>query len=152
MNVIKTKTLSQNQEDQINELWDNEYPIKLKGRFSTLLNDVENYNYYIIEEIHQKVIAWAVDFEKENEVRFSIIVHSKHQGQGLGRILLKTLKDENKILFGWVIDHDNYQKQNGTAYVSPLPFYIKNEFEILKHLRIETDILSAVKIKWCRKM
>ena len=72
MKIIKTKELTKIQFQQINELWNQEYPLKLKNRFELLLDGVENFNHYIIEQNCQ-VIAWAVDFEIENEIRFSII-------------------------------------------------------------------------------
>ncbi len=78
-----------------------------------LLDGVENYSHYIIEDDRQNVLAWAVDFEKENEIRFSIIVNSKYKGKGLGSMLVEKLKSENELFYGWVIDHNNDLKSNG---------------------------------------
>lgn len=47
-------------------MWNDEYPIKLKDRFGILLEGVENYNHYLIEQ-NNNVLAWAVEFEKEKE-------------------------------------------------------------------------------------
>ena len=148
MKITKTKTLSEKQSLQINKLWNEEYPIKLKDRFVILLDGVENYNHYIIEDDEQNVLAWAVDFEKENEIRFSIIVHSNYKGNGLGSMLVERLKTENKLFYGWVIDHNNDLKSNGEHYQSPMPFYLKHGFEILHDVRIESEMITAVKIKW----
>ncbi len=148
MKIIKTKILTNKQGEQINALWNDEYPIKLKDRFPVLLDGVENYSHYIIEDDKQNVLAWAVDFEKENEIRFSIIVASKHKGKGLGSMLLENLKKENKLFYGWVIDHNDDVKSNGEAYQSPMPFYLKHGFEILHDIRIESEMIRAVKIKW----
>ncbi len=148
MNIIITKTLSIYQFAQLNYLWNEEYPIKLKDRFPLLLDDVENEHHYIIEDEKKNVLAWAVDFIKENEIRFSIIVNSKHKGKGLGSLLVEKLKRENELFYGWVIDHNNDLKGNGELYQTPLPFYLKHGFEILHDIRKESEMISAVKIKW----
>src|SRR5688572_19659798 len=123
MQIIQTKVLSQEQERQINELWNEEYPIKLQNRFKRLLEGVERFNHYLIEDASKNVMAWAVDFEKDHETRFSIIVDSKHKGKGLGKMLLEKLKTENKSFCGWVIDHNQDIKRNGEHYQSPMDFY-----------------------------
>jgi len=51
-------------------------------------------------------------------------------------------------LNGWVVDGERYIKSNGEKYLSPLEFYKKNDFEILVGERLETEKISAVKIKW----
>ncbi|MEP7265799.1 MAG: hypothetical protein ABI772_14940, partial [Bacteroidota bacterium] len=105
-------------------------------------------NHYLIEDDLQNVIAWAVDFEKENEVRFSIIIRSDKKGNGFGSFLVEKLKMENKEFYGWVIDHNNDIRINGEYYITPIPFYLKHGFSILNDCRIDTEIISAVKIKW----
>jgi GNAT superfamily N-acetyltransferase len=144
--IIKTKELSLNQVEQINQVWNDEYPIKLNNRFRILLNDAKSYMHYIIENEKQEIIAWGVMFEKEDEHRFSILVVKKYQGQGLGKQLIDSFKKDYPIFYRWVIDHDNYVKINGEKYVSPLPFYLKHGFTILNEQRIDTEIISAVKV------
>ncbi|MBL0047725.1 MAG: GNAT family N-acetyltransferase [Bacteroidetes bacterium] len=148
MQIIKTRKLTPEQFSQINKLWNDEYPIKLKDRFPILLEGVENYHHYIMEDSEQNIIAWAVDFEKENEIRFSIIVHSNYKGKGWGSLLVNKLKSENELFYGWVIDHNDDLKNNGEYYQTPMPFYLKHGFEILASERLETEMIRAVKIKW----
>ena len=147
-NIIKTKNLSPEQQAQVNQLWNDEYPIKLKDRFPILLNGVEHYRHYLIESENKSVLAWAVDFEKDNEIRFSLIVSSKYQGKGLGSLLVETLKAEIKEFYGWVIDHDNDVKSDGSYYRSPMSFYIKHGFEVLENDRIQSEMLTATKVRW----
>ncbi len=148
MKILKTKELTSLQSEQINQLWNDEYPLKLKNRFSILLDDTESHNHYLIEDSEKNVIAWAVDFKKENQIRFSIIVSSIHKGSGLGGLLINKLKEENKEFYGWVIDHNNDLKSNGENYKSPMPFYMKYGFEILTDIRIDSEMITAVLIKW----
>lgn len=148
LNITKTKVLTPLQATQINALWNSEYPAKLKNRFPILLDGTIQYNHYIIEDTEHNVLAWAVDFEKDNETRFSILVDSKHQGKGLGAALMERLKTDVNEFYGWVIDHNRDIKSNGEHYSTPMPFYTKLGFTILHDQRIDTDMISAVKIKW----
>jgi len=149
MRITKLKILTPSQEEQIDNLWNEEYPIKLANRFKLLLEGVNHFNHYLIEDNQRKVMAWAVDFEKDHEIRFSIIVRTADKGKGLGSLLIEKLKVEVDEFYGWVIDHNNDIKSNGENYQTPLPFYIKHGFTILKDSRIDTEMLSAVKVKWC---
>ena len=146
--ILKTKSLSEKQSRQINQLWNDEYPLKLKDRFLMLLDGVDRYNHYIIEDSNKNVIAWAVDFEKDQQIRFSIIVTSAWKGKGLGVLLIDKLKEENDEFYGWVIDHNEDLKSNGDHYQSPIPFYLKHGFDILNDRRIDTEMITAVLIKW----
>ena len=148
MKIVKTKELTSLQLNQINQLWNNEYPLKLKDRFSILLNDAQVYNHYYIQDLNNNIIAWAVDFEKEMQIRFSIIVSTNYKQKGLGGLLINKLKENNKEFYGWVIDHNNDLKSNGEYYLSPLPFYLKHGFEIQKEKRIDNEIINAILIKW----
>ena len=147
MEIIKIKKLDDHQFQQVNKLWNDEYPVKLKDRFGLLLEGVEKYNHYIIEQ-ENKIVAWAVDFEKESQIRFSIIVTSNHKGKGLGGLLINKMKEDNEEFYGWVIDHSDDLKVNGENYQTPMPFYLKHGFEILNDQRIDNEMIRAVLIKW----
>jgi len=151
MEILTTKNLSEQQFRQINQMWNEQYPVKLKDRFALLLDGVENYTHYLIEK-NEQIIAWAVAFEKENETRFSIIVTNEHKGNGLGSLLLKRLKRDLGEFYGWVIDHDEDLLHNDEMYISPLNFYLKNGCQIMAHNRIESVMIRAVKIKFAAKV
>ena len=55
MEIIKTKNINSVQFQQIDQMWNDEYPIKLKDRFGILLEGVENYNHYLIEQNNNDV-------------------------------------------------------------------------------------------------
>ena len=151
MEIIKTKSLTLIQSEQINALWNSEYPVKLKDRFSILLEGTAWYNHFFIEDANRSIIAWAVIFEHTEQIRFSIIVSQHHQGKGLGKLLLDKLKSQYNEFYGWVIDHNDDLKSNGTNYISPLPFYIKQGFEMNPNKRIASEMIQAVLVGWKKK-
>lgn len=148
MEIIKTKYLTESQFQQVNQLWNTEFPNTLKDRFGKLLEGKESFHHHIIIDQNKNILAWAADFERDNETWFSILVHSKMQGKGLGTLLIKRLKEETIELNGWVIDHDTDKKENGQIYTSPLSFYINQGFKVLKDQRIDNEMLKAVKVRW----
>ena len=87
-------------------------------------------------------------FEHSNQNRFSIIVSKEHQGKGLGNLLLDHLKVTHDEFYGWVIDHNNDLKLNGENYISPLPFYLTQGFEIIPNQRIDSEMIEAVLVGW----
>ena len=87
---------------------------------------------------------------KKKEKSDSPSLQSAFQGNGYGELLLNSLKEGLNEFYGWVIDHDRDLKSNGEPYQTPMPFYLKNGFELLADQRLETEIISAVKIKWSR--
>jgi predicted GNAT family N-acyltransferase len=152
MFIQRSTTLNEKQIAQIHQLWDEEYPTNLNGRFSILLNETENHRHFYITNDHDEIIAWCVLFENEGQDRFSIIVSSKTKGMGLGKILLDEMKAEVQEFSGWVIDHENDVLQSGEKYRSPLEFYVKNGFEVIHDERLETSIISCVKVTWKKKI
>lgn len=150
--ILKTTSLTENQTNQIRKLWDEEYPINLNGRFDILMNEATNIFHYLIQNESEEIMGWVVIFEKSNEKRFSIIVPRPFQGFGFGKQLIDKLKEDNESFYGWVIDHNRDLMQNGTHYKTPLEFYMKLGFEVLTDVRVETEILSAVKIRWSKNV
>ena len=148
MEITQTTILSDVQSEQINSLWNAEYPLKLKDRFPILLEGTTWHNHYLVEDSNHVIIAWAVMFEHSNQIRFSIIVSKEHQAKGLGKLLLNHLKDTHDEFYGWVIDHNNDLKSDGENYISPLPFYLKQGFEIIANQRIDTEMIQAVLVGW----
>jgi GNAT superfamily N-acetyltransferase len=138
--------LSEKHHAQINVLWDDEYPATLEGRFSMLLDDAILFKHFLILDQEENVLAWAVYFQKDEEIRFSILVDRKYQGLGYGKQLIDALKDELPEFYGWVIDKPNFIRKDGSAYPSPLSFYLKLGFEILPDQRIDNDMINAVKV------
>jgi hypothetical protein len=152
MTIHQTDILNEAQKDFIFHLWNREYPERLN--FGTLndldvyLSRLKNPNHYLVSDNKQQLAGWATVFEREDEQWFAMIFDSKIHRQGLGTSLLKTISKNQAELNGWVIDHNTDVKKDKSPYPSPLNFYLKNNFVICKDIRLETDTLSAVKIKW----
>ncbi|BDD06532.1 GNAT family N-acetyltransferase [Aureibacter tunicatorum] len=151
MIIIHTRVLSDHQKSEILKLWNNEYPKKLAYKtmadFDSYLQNLQDSSHMIVVE-NDKIVGWYFDFIREEERWFAIIVDSKCQGKGFGSKLLNLVKEERSELNGWVIDHSDDLKRNGENYRTPLPFYLKNGFKELSDIRLELEILSAVKIRW----
>lgn len=66
----------------------------------------------------------------------------------MGSLLLNGAKKHTNKLCGWAVDHNDYVKAGGTAYLSPLRFYLKNGFREISNERLNTDKLTSVKVVW----
>jgi GNAT superfamily N-acetyltransferase len=155
MQILETPLLSNEQKEIVHALWNKEYPEKLGfktiAELDIYLATLPNVKYYLLQNEVNKIEGWAMKFSRENEVWFAITIDSKAQGKGKGTFLLNQLKENEEVLNGWVIDHENEVKENGEKYRSPVNFYLKNGFVVYPELRLEIPILSAAKIVWCRK-
>jgi hypothetical protein len=148
MKIHRSITLSANQLNEIDALWNAEYPLKLKDRFNLLLAETTKSIHYYCTNESGEIIAWSVLFEKENDLRFSIIVASNYQKEGLGSALLSEMKKEGVPFSGWVIDHDTDVKSDGSYYLSPLNFYLKNGFRMDDSRRLNNEMIKAVLVRY----
>jgi GNAT superfamily N-acetyltransferase len=152
LKITKTIDLDEKTKNQLLNLWNTEYPEKLSykdlAEFDDYLQKLTNLKHLLLTSEENIIYGWAFSFDRENEKWFAIILSEIVQGQGLGREMLNKIKQSEYVLNGWVIDHYNDKKKNGQTYTSPLRFYEKCDFEILKKERLELDNISAVKIKW----
>ena len=154
MKIIETTDLSFLQKEEVMALWNKEYPVQLKfaqaGAFDAYLQGIGRTKHVMNFSKDNRLLGWAFLFERDSETWFAIIVDQTVQKQGLGTQLLNALKAKATLLNGWVIDHEKYVKDDGTGYLSPMPFYLKRGFHVLNAHRLETEKLSAVKISWIK--
>lgn len=151
MKIIKSNTLTKSQKESIGFLWNREYPRQLAITAEGLdhfFEDTTAHTHFMVLDDADEIVGWAFTFERDGERWFSIIINTLYQRLGIGRMVLKLLKEKETSLNGWVIDHPHDLKQNGEAYESPLAFYLKNDFVIQRDIRLENDKISAVKITW----
>lgn len=156
MRIEKSNRLSKNQKATIIQIWNSEYPRQLMYQgmndFNKYLEELEDQRHYLLISEGTKIQGWAMTFLRDNERWFAIIVSGKEQNKGLGNILLGALKEDHVKLNGWVIDNNEYIKENGSIYHSPISFYAKNGFELKPEIRIDNDKISAVKIYWTKEV
>lgn len=153
--MIKIKTTNSLDNSQIKvifELWNAEYPKNLTHKnlsdFENYLNALTNQHHILLIDKNDAIKGWYFDFNRNDEKWFAMILATEIQGKGFGTLLLNEAKKRESVLNGWVIDKTDYLKQNGNCYKSPIPFYLKNGFQLLPEIRLELEHLSAVKITW----
>jgi hypothetical protein len=155
MKIIRTKFLSLKQKEALFLLWNLEYPkvicYSAITQFENYLNGIFDKIHYLLIDIDNQILGWGVTFVREEQKWFAIILDSKIHKIGLGSLLLEELKKDNTCLNGWAIDHPREVKQNGEMYISPILFYTKNGFIVESTVRLENEIISAVKIKWIKE-
>lgn len=153
MQVTETPSLTAEQKEVIYRLWNQEYPVNVSFKalsdFDDYLNNLTDTTHYLLKNDSGEIEGWAVLFTRDEDKWFAIILDGKVKGQGKGTLLLNNLKEKQRTLYGWVVEHNNYIKQSGQTYTSPLRFYLKNGFTLCSE-RLETQKLTAVKIAWER--
>jgi GNAT superfamily N-acetyltransferase len=152
LQIYRTVHLDKGARQQLLQLWNAEYPAKLAYNslleFEGYLEELSCPTHFLLTNDSTLIHGWAFTFEREDRKWFGVILSGAVQGQGWGRKMLEALKQSEKELNGWVIDHNNERKINGQSYTSPLKFYEKLGFEVVKDVRLELDKISAVKIRW----
>ncbi len=153
MTYVETQTLTSEEKQAVFELWNNEYPKNLGytslAEFDSYLDNLEEKHHVLVKD-KQQIIGWYAHFIRNNEIWFAMILNSCIHGKGIGSHLLKMAKKRNLQLNGWVIDHKLNLKANGSIYRSPLEFYMKNGFQLIPEVRLESPLISAVKISWSK--
>ena len=155
LRIIETTNLDEKTKGWLLDLWNSEYPENLSYRdlaaFNEYLKGLNDVRHLLVMYDKNVIGGWAFSFDRDGESWFAILLSQNLQGRGVGRKILDQLKQTESELNGWVIDHDTDKKIDGSVYNSPLGFYQKCNFEIMKTQRLELDKISAVKIKWIKK-
>lgn len=79
MKIKISKHLTESQTKQVDRLWNELYPIKLKDRFGLLLKDIKEYNHHLLLNESGEILGWAVAFLCDEETWFSILVSPENQ-------------------------------------------------------------------------
>jgi len=152
MYIAESQNVSTNQKEAILRLWNNEYPANLSYNdptdFDVYLQNLTAQQHYLLLNNSNEIQGWGFTFFRNDERWFAIILDSSIQKHGYGTLLLEHMKQSEQLLNGWVADHNNDLKSNGSVYTPPLAFYLKNGFTLCTGVRLQTEKLSAVKIMW----
>ena len=156
MRIKTVKILSNKQKEIITQLWNAEYPEQLNFSgvtgFEEFLKSVSNPTHFLLIDENESLKGWLMTFTRENERWFSVIVDGKVKQKGFGTQLLNELKRNETEINGWAVEHENYLKNNGENYRSPIGFYKKNGFTILPEVRLEKQNYYCIKIKWINEL
>lgn len=142
--------LSDAQLKQVLNLCNSSYPIGINyedlSAFKSFLNPLAHIRHYIILSPHNSIEGWMMTFDRSEERWFSIIISESSQGKGYGKSLLQQVLNDEPKLCGWVVDHENDIKADGSPYPSPLGFYLNLGFYTVPQERFEKPGISCVKV------
>jgi len=152
MTFLQTSTLSPTQKENVLTLWNSVPPANIAhdsmeslAEYFTTLEDVV---YTLTLDDTNRIVGWFADFNRDNGRWFAMLLDQSIHGKGVGSQLLTQVKSRYDEISGWVIDHDKDIRLDGSPYISPVNFYLKNGFEIVSDVRLELDYLSCVKMRW----
>lgn len=155
MKITKTDALSEDRKQSIVRLWNAEYPARLRhadtASFDEYLSKLGAPAHYLLIDDARELKGWLAAFVRDGEKWFAMIIDTSEQKKGYGSSLLSEVKQHETEINGWVMDLEEDAKANGETYRSPLGFYLKNDFEILRDVRLENEKMKAVKIRWTKK-
>jgi|SRR5690554_4835714 len=151
MQIITTRHLSDAQLERIRELWNTEYPKVIAHAtpesFTEYLNRLDDIVHRLVIDDDGQILGWYMDFLRDGERWFVMVIGENAQHQGFGSELLKMGLDEQPVLNGWVVSSSIYEKANGEIYMSPLSFYIKHGVRVYPDIRFETEKIRSIKIR-----
>lgn len=156
MNYTQTHQLTNEQKVAIMGIWNQVYPAQLQHStvlsFEKYLYPLKNERHILVMDETENITGWLVTFDRKEDRWFAMLLADRAQGQGIGSELLRQAKAANKVLNGWVVDHNSYKRQDGKTYLSPLEFYIKNEFEVLRDNHFEDNKIAVIQVRWEREV
>lgn len=152
-----TTTLYPSEREQLRAIWNDVYPEQLihdtAESFDAYIDRLEEPEHTLVyanqqlnSDTDSSPIGWICTFNRNEERWFVLIVDSSCARQGCGSKLLLWVLERHPKLCGWVVEHNEFKKHDGTPYLSPLGFYLKHGFEVTD-IRLENEFTSAVKIK-----
>ncbi|MFA6261007.1 MAG: N-acetyltransferase [Bacteroidia bacterium] len=153
-NWVETVALNKVQKEALFQLWNAEYPAKIVydtiADFEIYLNQLYEPHHYLLMNTDKHILGWAYTFMLEEETWFSILIGKAGQMKGSGKEILQVFKERESKLIRWVIEHDLEFRKDGTRYHSPIGFYLKYGFDVVRDQRLNLQQFTAVKIKWVR--
>lgn len=156
MNITAVSSLSLSQKERLLHLWNAEFTTGVRSKnlaaFEDYLSKWEYPHHILLLDEQEVVQGWIFIFSRDGGRWFSMLLDKNLHGRGYGSQLLKAAQQTENQLNGWVVDDDEHVKSDGTAYRSPIGFYVKNGFEVKREDRYESEVLSAVKVFWERKI
>lgn len=150
--IIHTQVLNQQQQFELLKCWNEVYPLNLKfddlGKMKIYFDGLQKLEYFLLIDSSIPATAFSFRFIRDEELWLAMLMPPSMQGKGYGSILIEELTENINSISAWVVDHERDVKADGSPYISPLLFYLKERFEIQEGVRLETDTISAAKLVW----
>ncbi len=150
--IIHTQVLNQQQQFELLKCWNEVYPLNLKfddlGKMKIYFDGLQKLEYFLLIDSSIPATAFSFRFIRDEELWLAMLIPPAMQGKGYGSILIEELTENINSISAWVVDHERDVKADGSPYISPLLFYLKERFEIQEGVRLETDTISAAKLVW----
>ncbi len=150
--IIHTQVLNQQQQFELLKCWNEVYPLNLKfddlGKMKIYFDGLQKLEYFLLIDSSIPATAFSFRFIRDEELWLAMLMPPAMQGKGYGSILIEELTENINSISAWVVDHERDVKADGSPYISPLLFYLKERFEIQEGVRLETDTISAAKLVW----
>jgi len=154
MHIEITRTPTRDQLEAVRRLWNKEFPKVIAhadmASLEAYLGRLGDIRHIFITDEQGRIAGWYMDFLRDGERWFVMIIAAEEQGKGYGRKLLNMGLEEQAELNGWVVSSSIYEKADGTIYMSPLPFYIKQGVRVFPDITFETQDIKSIKIKLSR--
>jgi hypothetical protein len=150
--IIHTQVLNQQQQFELLKCWNEVYPLNLKfddlGKMKIYFDGLQKLEYFLLIDSSIPATAFSFRFIRDEELWLAMLMPPAMQGKGYGSILIEELTENINSISAWVVDHERDVKADGSPYISPLLFYLKERFEIQEGVRLENDAISAAKLVW----
>jgi len=150
--IIHTQVLNQQQQFELLKCWNEVYPLNLKfddlGKMKIYFDGLQKLEYFLLIDSSIPATAFSFRFIRDEELWLAMLMPPAMQGKGYGSILIEELTENINSISAWVVDHERDVKADGSPYISPLLFYLKERFEIQEGVRLENDTISAAKLVW----
>lgn len=150
--IIHTQVLNQQQQFELLKCWNEVYPLNLKfddlGKMKIYFDGLQKLEYFLLIDSSIPATAFSFRFIRDEELWLAMLMPPAMQGKGYGSILIEELTENINSISAWVLDHERDVMADGSPYISPLLFYLKERFEIQEGVRLENDTISAAKLVW----
>ncbi|MCE7742179.1 MAG: GNAT family N-acetyltransferase [Candidatus Heimdallarchaeota archaeon] len=126
-----------------------------KRRLLTLDDSIKIFTARVITSNDTKLVGIGIvrQSEKEDFVPWlSMVIDRNYQRKGIGAVLVDKAKEYYDKLHGWCTPADGYEREDGSIYPSPLKFYKKHGFKIIKDKVDYVDGLDLVEIAWSKEI
>jgi GNAT superfamily N-acetyltransferase len=149
--IAHSDTLVESELQSLHVMWNSVFPVDIEYEtvqetelFLAGLSKLRHIK--AVESDH--MIGWMGVFERHGECWFIILTSTGHQGQGIGSLLMKAAKEDEKELNGWIVLSEKHKLKGGADYRSPAGFYDKQGFVLNEKRSMAARGVESHHILW----